>query len=347
MKKYFSKMHTSYLVSIILIVLIISVVCTSIFMQDVQADETDELVVEDLSNENQITFRYSNIQGFLNASQPQTRSSSAISKIDLLYDTLNISKEDLSGIDESDLLTAESITVSDTLMIANEDGSLTTRAAYAPYEKDFPDIVNDNGNNGYMSGRIVVVQNSDYDKVYKNKEGEITKFLAYGFECSFNMRWLKLPVYTMKDYFTFCASNGAFTETDSDLVFSADAYFYDANYPSNSYSYETNPEVSKYYSSGWPVFTFNLPSHVSSPSSSITYSNYRLSARARVYALEDFNIVMSYAHKQLVTGDLSVSISASGPSASISFGGTSHREYQTPNFFIDTIKDPAMEALKE
>lgn len=342
MKKYFSKMHTSYLVSIILIVLIISVVCTSIFMQDVQADETDELVVEDLSNENQITFRYSNIQGFLNASQPQTRSSSAISKIDLLYDTLNISKEDLSGIDESDLLTAESITVSDTLMIANEDGSLTTRAVSYTNEKDFPDITNDNGNNGYMSGRIVVVQNSDYNKVYKNKEGEITKFLAYGFECSFSMRWLKSPVYTMKDYFTFCASNGAFTETDNDLVFTADAIS-----SSSVNGYEVTTEVSTYYSSGWPVFTFNLPNNVTNPTNTITYSNHRISARARVYALEDFNIVMSYAHKQLVTGDLSVSISASGPSASISFGGTSHREYQTPNFFIDTIKDPAMEALKE
>lgn len=347
MRQILTSKQISHMISILLILLIATLLLMPIFLLNVEATSLDELIIEDLSNENQISTRYSNIQGFLGTSQSRTSNYSLNNKIRQLYDALNISKDDLAGIDEASLLNARSITVSDTLIVANEDGTYESRAVSYTNAKDYPDIVNDNGSSGYMAGRIVVVQSADYDKVDKNKDGEITKFLAYGFECAFSMNWLKKPTYTMKDYFTFAASNGAFTEEDSSLVFTADAYFYDNQDPSRSYSYQDTPEVSKYYQSGWPYFTFNLPTNVAATAGSITYSNYRLSSRARLYALEDFNIIMAYAHKQLVTGDLSVSISISGLSVSISFGGTSNRKYETPNFFIDLIKDPAMEALKE
>ena len=147
------------------------------------------------------------------------------------------------------------------------------------------------------------------------------------------MNWLKDPVYTMKDYFTFCADNGAYTEDDVECTLTADVRSTSPSFGVEQYTYSTKADVA-YKTSGWPIFYFNLYNDVFTSNSSVDYSNFRISARARIFSQNNFLIRMCYAHKQLVSGDLkpTISISTSGPS--ISFSGTSHREYQSPNFDV-------------
>ena len=167
-----------------------------------------------------------------------------------------------------------------------------------------------------------------YDK-YNNQN----KFIAYGFECSFSMNWLKEPVYKMKDYFTFCADNGAYTEDDVECTLIADVRSESPTFGVEYFTLSTAANVAD-KTSGWPIFYFNLYNDVFTSNSSVDYSNFRISARARIFSQNNFLIRMCYAHKQLVSGDLkpTISISTSGPS--ISFSGTSHREYQSPNFDV-------------
>lgn len=305
-----------------------------------------DLIVEDLSNEYQLTYRYTNIQNFLKAKRSFSRNANTDSQISLLLSEINIDENDIDARYAEELLNANSITISDTLMSVDENGSLSTFAINNESSKDFPDIANDNGNTGYISGRIVLIQNSEYDKVLKNKDGEITKFYAYGFSAHFSMDWITDPVYTLTDYFTFAASNGAFCEENNSGTYYADGHYQENLDSTKHYDFDYSTPGSVYYTNGWPVFMFDVPSTVPSMQSTTSYSNHRLRVYSTLYALEDFNIIMSYAHKQLVAGDLTVSISTSGPSISFS-GGVGRRVYATPNFYIDVIKDPEMEALKE
>lgn len=100
--------------------------------------------------------------------------------------------------------------------------------------------------------------------------------------------------------------------------------------------YKTDITDKSYYSNGWSVFNVDLPSNVTSSTTIAKYSNLGVSVSARLYSLNNFNIRMNYAHKQIIPGDLGVSISTSGPS--ISFSGTSHREYQTSNMYVEIEK---------
>ncbi len=252
-------------------------------------------------------------------------------QVDRLLEAIEISEEELSTIDKSTLLNARSITVSKSLMITDEDGNLSTYSDRYENEKEFADIPGDNGKSGYMKGTIVVVQAPEYDKY--NNQG---KFVAHGFECAFTMSWKKDPVYTMKDYFTFCADNGAYIEDDVECELIADVRSESPTIGIERYTYKKKADLA-YKTSGWPIFYFNLFNDVYTSNSSIDYYNYRVSARAKIFSNNNFLIRMCYAHKQLVGGDLKPTISISTTGPSISFSGTSHREYQSPNFDVGYV----------
>ncbi len=314
---------------LLLFLLTASLIVLLIPSRQVYAETSDMLIVEDMSDDYAITKRYTNIQGFLNLKKSRSRSISKEGQVNALCDTLYIDREELFGMDESVLLTAQSITISDTLMVTDEDGNLNTLAINYESARDFSDITGDNGNGGYMAGRIIVIQDSSH-----NKYNSQNKFVAYGFECSFTMRWLKKPTYTMKDYFTFCSDN-AYTEEDSECTLTADVRSESSSMGVERFTRSIG--AGKSYSSGWPVFHFNLFDDVYSSTNSLTYSNQRISARARLYSTSNFRIRMAYAHKQLVAGDLSVSISTSGPSISFSGLKSSRRVYETPNFDVGFV----------
>ena len=323
-----------YSISIVLIILFFLLVATTVLTPQAEAESITDLIIDDFSDDNQNAYRYTNIENFVNAQTGAfMRSASEDNKLDILYNAIGISESDLSGINPSDLLTAESITVSRTLITTKEDGTVTTRAADKITEEEFDDIVNDKGNDGYMSGKIVVVQNSDYNHLSSTSGS----FLAYGFECAFTMTWIKDPTYRMTDKFTFCASNGAYMLNDCNGYLTAKNAMIIYNGITQMYGpYKTDITDKSYYSNGWSVFNVDLPSNVTSSTTIAKYSNLGVSVRARLYSLNNFNIRMNYAHKQIIPGALGVSISTSGPS--ISFSGTSHREYQTSNMYVEIEK---------
>lgn len=346
MNTYNTRKIISITLSVVLILAIFVVLFISLIPKTANADISHELQVEDLStNEAKIT-QYTNIEGFLSGSDDiQARSSnsnSTASKINKLYEAIGITESEHAGISAEELLDAKSITVSDTLFTVNEDGSVERSGdIYNVTDSGnrYDDIIGDNGNDGYMSGRIVVVQDSSLDYVIYNKETEVSSWEAYGFNCTFTMKWLKMPTYRMTDYFTFTANgSGVFTEQDNDCTFTAMASYHDANVYSDKYQINVDTGEPS-YSGGWPVYKFDLPND-QYVSASVTVYEMKMVSSARIYAPatvnEGINIVMAYAHKQVVPGDLTVSIGTSGPS--ISFAGTSHRVYETSTFHVPIIE---------
>lgn len=314
-------------ISIVLIALII-ILCFYIFAPKVFADETSELIINDISDNNATIKQYTNIGSYMN----NLKRYRTINPEDKVLEELNISKADL-GNDLSILNTADSITVSDTIMRVADDGQVEFIPIHKVTEKDYDDIVNNKGNHGYMSGKIVAVQDSKYNNVSKNKDGEITAFHAYGIQCTFTMKWFDAPTYRMKDLFTFKSVNG---ESYTMSGYST-GYMEYRKFKSSS-SQLIKEDCENYYQNGWPCYIMNLPNN----DIGVTYKEISLTATGRIFANGNCQVSMGYAHKQLVVGDITLN-NDSGLSFSC---GTDYRSYIPSGMPIYIIKDPALEALR-
>ena len=68
---------------------------------------------------------------------------------------LNLTEDELLGINSEELVSAKSIIISETLLVTTPNGDIQTYAIPVnTSEKNFPDIPNNNGNTGYMRMKV-------------------------------------------------------------------------------------------------------------------------------------------------------------------------------------------------
>lgn len=300
--------------------------------------EYNDIIIEDFSTDEMSLIRYSNLDSlakktsrfsfFNNISAPNDENG--------ILEKIGINEEDLGAISKESLLNAKSVSVANLLFSIDDDGNVTrSSGGYKTTSKDFSDIINDNGNGGYMAGRIVIVQNPAKNKETVNKDGEVTSFDAYGFDVTCNMWWLTEPNITSEDSFSFGAINGSvFTEDDHSCNAMADVT---ENGETNIYYMD----VATYYTNMWPIFKFNLPDTLIDINGIALkrYSNFRFQSTSTIFATDNFNIKMAYFHKQLAIGDYSIGFDLASGGFSISASlGAIVRKYETPAVFVSVIK---------
>lgn len=322
----------------VILLFILATICGICLIPNVaNANQSADLEIVDKSTDEMYVMQYSNVQEYIHS--PQTRSSRDLATI------IGLTDEERASLGSS-LERAVSITVQETLLEVKVDdnGNTISSRAINPMTTtgEWGDIPNDKGKTGYMSAKVTIVQDPELYKMTRNKDGEPASFTSYGFLATCTMKWKKVPVYRMTDVFALYARDGGvYTEEAGECTFKYTQLFTGSTGSSSSSGQST---VSTYYTAGgWPAYKFNLPNNAYGLYSSTTFRNMELNATQKFYALDDFNFNMGYSHKELVSGDISVSFDGG-----ISFSSkTVHRDYMTPNVHVDVILDPELEALKQ
>lgn len=336
-----SKKMGSIMISIILIAAIIVITILFITTPKVYAAQPEDLIIIDKSTEQSDIKTYTNISNFIN--KRKSYRSAKTPEIEIL-ETMGLNETEF-GENPEILNTAEAVTVQEVVMVANENGDMAYKPVYNVTEAEWADIKNNKGNTGYMSGKIVVIQDSSYNQGKKsaNKDGFYESFYAYGFKVTYSMKWLKTPLYRMKDVFAFNAYNGGVHIDEADSL--TMSYTRDMMINTGNPTFQTTDlsmQILPAYDSFWPYYTVDLPDNSSTPTTSLSYSNFDFSVTTLMYAENDFETHMGYAHKQLVGGTINANLNGN-----IVFQcGTDFRSYNTPSVFIDVITDPMLEAIK-
>lgn len=338
-----SKKMGSIMISIILIAAIIVISILFITTPKVYAAQSDDLIITDKSTEQSEIKTYTNISNFINK---RKRYRSAKSPEIEILETMGLNEAEF-GENPEILNTAEAVTVQEVVMVANENGDMAYKPVYNVTEAEWADIMNNKGNTGYMSGKIVVIQDSSYNQGKKsaNKDGFYETFYAYGFKVTYSMKWLKTPLYRMKDVFAFHAYNGGVHIDEADSLTMSYTRDMMMNFNTGNPTFQTSQlsmQILPAYDSFWPYYTVDLPDNASTPTTSLSYSNFDFSVTTLMYAENDFETHMGYAHKQLVVATINVNLNGN-----IAFQcGTDFRSYNTPSVFVDVITDPMLEAIK-
>lgn len=325
------------MMSILLVVILAIVLSCGAVTPIANAFESDELSVQEINTEEYAVKKYSNVSNYLRASKKSRSNSNSNS-----YAVFGLTEYEMTNLKDS-VDRAKSIMVQETLLKVEVDdnGEVVSTLAMNPVTTSvsWDDIPNNKGKTGYMSARITIVQDPALDK-FTYRDGK-NYFTSYGFKVTANMTWKKTPAYRMTDVFAICGwDGGVYCEDAGNCKFTA-SYTFTA---STGTSYSTsNINVSPYFTAGgWPSYKFNLPNNISSPQASTRYSNMQVNSTLVMYASDDFNVQIGYAHKEICVGNISVSFPKS-----ISFTcGTSMRAYYTPGCHVDLVKDPEREAAK-
>ena len=335
-------LHTFVIILLILLLVLIAILTNGIYY--VNADLDEDIIVEDLSTDEAAVFRYTNIDSVTNKKSKFSLFSTFIAQqnpADVILDAIGLKEEDLGSISKEDLVQAKSIMTQSVLIeVDSSSGEIKKLSAksYNQIKREYSDITNDNGKNGYMAGTLLIVQNPIYNIVKTNKDSNTTIIMDYGFEVECTMRWLVKPTITTQDSFSFGAWNGSVhcSETQRYCNFYCD---YTSKMGNSSIETQKDMEVSVSETStnGWPVFMFNLPTDITDINmvSYKKYDNMHLSSSGVIYAKDDFDFTMAYFHKQISLGSFSVSLGAGG--FSVSTSGTIVRKYEVPSvhFYIE------------
>lgn len=346
------KLKNSFFVCVMVLLIAILVGISLISVNQINADESDELILFEKSSELENVITVKNVLNFVEKCKKNGMDTQAI--CDLVYKALNYSDNEIPVFNQTEIdsiMTSTSISRQEVYFevssegeteVVSENQALSAVNAWDEEGRN-PDV----GNKGWLSCELMVYSSQQYDSGNRryNKENKIRVADHYGYILCSTWTWLKVPSSRLEDQH--------FVTWDNSIVEVAPEYYNSTKLVelNNKYKNQNKPDIAGFISDvklldaynyvvnynkndvptyasiykGEPidmdkaVFGVNLPTIFDSWNRTEVHS--RIILRSKKNCIEDFFIDAGYAHKW--TG-FSGSISFSGSGGSLSINPTTN-----------------------
>lgn len=340
------KLKNSFFVCVMVLLIAILVGISLISVNQINADESDELILFEKSSELENVITVKNVLNFVEKCKKNGMDTQTI--CDLVYKSLNYSDNEIPMFNQTEIdtiMTSTSISRQEVYFEVSSDGEAEVvsenqaLSAVNAWEDngENPDV----GNKGWLSCNLTVYSSYQYDfgNVTYNKDKKIRIADHYGYVLESKWTWLKVPATRLEDQHFVTWDNsivevasGCYDSTKITNIFDnyknqnkpdiagfisdvkkLDAYNYVVNYNKNDVPLYASVYKGEPLDMDKAVFGVNLPTIFDSWDRTEVHS--RIILRSKKNCIEDFFIDAGYAHKWI---GFSGSISFSGGGGSLS-----------------------------
>lgn len=342
------KLKNSFFVCVMVLLIAILVGISLISVNQINADESDELILFEKSSELENVITVKNILNFVEKCKKNGMDTQAI--CDLVYKALNYSDNEIPVFNQTEIdtiMTSTSISRQEIYFEVSSEGEAEVvsqnQALSAVNVWDEEGRNPDVGNKGWLSCELVVYSSQQYDSgnITYNKDKKIRIADHYGYILCSTWTWLKVPATRLEDqhFVTWDSSivevvPGCYdTSKLSDLfnkynkldkpdiagyisdIKKLDAYNYVVNYNKNDVPTFASVFNQDPLDAEKAVIGVHLPTIFDAWNRTEVHS--RIVLQSKKNCIEDFFIDAGYAHKWIgFSGN--ISFSGSGGSLSIS-----------------------------